>query len=139
MNYKAINKYFIDLLFEGKRVSYGEYNNKIAITDSYILYLIDKENIYIDLQKCIFIPNIKNVIPDEYDYNFAYLTDTIQLTNKDKYRFIINKDLNVNCQVNEKYLKYVKNVNYKVKSDNKPVLFYINDELSGLICTVIEL
>lgn len=136
MDVKGINKYFIDLIMKGKKVTYGEYNDKIAITDSYILYLINKEDIYFNLQKCNFLANIKNIIPDENNYIYGYLNDTIQIDKKYNLRFIINKDENINCTINEKYIKYIKNASYKIRNDSSPILFYINDELSGLICPI---
>lgn len=83
MDYKAINKYFLDLLYKEKPVYYGELDDKLLLSDSYAVFILEKDSVYLNLQKCKFVNEFaKKFIPDNSDYKYAYLTDTIELNKK---------------------------------------------------------
>lgn len=135
MNIKEINKYFLNLIMKGQTIYYGEYDNLIGLSDSIILFLLEKDDIYIDLEKCKHT-NIKSVIPDDYCYKIGFLSDDMTVVNKYKFNYIINKDMNVYCKINNKYLKFIKNYKYKILKNDGVVLFYAENNLKGLLCAV---
>lgn len=137
LDYKKLNNYLIGLLMKDKKVYYGEHEDKIILSDSYALWILEKDKIFINLQLCVFVPEFyKKFIPDDYNYFYGYVTDTIQITNKCDLRNIINKDENIDIQFDNKYYKLWKDVNFKIISDNKPILIYIDEEINGLILPV---
>lgn len=137
IDYKKVNKYLIELLMKGKQVYYGEYKDKLILSDSYAVWILEKDKVFINLQLCKFVPDFyKKFIPEDYVYKYGYVTDTIQITNKCELREIINKDENISIQFDNKYYKFIKGVNFKIIEDDKPILFYIDDEVSGLILPI---
>ena len=131
---KKLNNYFLGLLYKNKKVFYGEYEDKIVLSDSYSLFIIDKKDLYINLAKCNFIPNIyKRFIPDDSNYLYTHITDTVLLDKKDKLRLLENEDCK-EIYLNNKYISFLKFRQCKSLSDNCPILFY---DIDGNIISLI--
>lgn len=131
---KKLNNYFLGLLYKNKKVFYGEHEDKIVLSDSYSLFIIDKEDLYINLSKCNFITNIyERFIPDDSNYLYTHITDTVLLDKKDKLRLLENE----NCKeiyLNDKYISFLKFRQCKSLSNNCPILFY---DIDGNIISLI--
>ena len=135
MKIGKINKEFLDLYYKKKLIAYEVYEDKVYLTDSYRLFVMNVEDCILDLSKFKNVPLVK--LCNDFGYQDGIITNTLY---KDKYniRLITGKDNLLNIKVNDKYLELFDDPDIKVIADNKPVLIYEKGELVGLIVPIKE-
>ena len=135
MKISKINKEFLDLYYKKKLIAYEVYEDKVYLTDSYRLFVMNVDDCILDLSKFKNVPLVK--LCNDFGYQDGIITNTLY---KDKYnmRLITGKDNLLNIKVNDKYLELFDDPDIKVIADNKPVLIYEKGELVGLIVPIKE-
>ena len=135
MKISKINKEFLDLYYKKKLIAYEVYEDKVYLTDSYRLFVMNVDDCILDLSKFKNVPLVK--LCNDFGYQDGIITNTLY---QDKYnmRLITSKDNLLNIKVNDKYLELFDDPEVKVIADNKPVLVYENGELVGLIVPIKE-
>lgn len=144
MNIKRINNELLGRLFKGKGVYYSDLTiingdetyNYYLLSDSYFVAILDINNTYINLDKCKYVKNMyENFIPDDSEYLYTHVTDTIMISGKDKLRVLENENYK-NILVNDKYLELFKDCTFKSLKDDKPIICYEKGEVVGIILPV---
>ena len=135
MKISKINKEFLDLYYKKKLIAYEVYEDKVYLTDSYRLFVMNVDECILDLSKFKNVPLVK--LCNDFEYQDGIITNTLY---KDKYnmRLITDKDNLLNIKVNDKYLELFDDPDIKVIADDKPVLVYEKGELVGLIVPIKE-
>lgn len=135
MKISKINKEFLDLYYKKKLIAYEVYEDKVYLTDSYSLFVMNVDECILDLSKFKNVPLVK--LCNDFGYQDGIITNILY---KDKYhmRLITGKDNLLNIKVNDKYLKLFDDPDIKVIGNNKPVLIYEKGELVGLIVPIKE-
>lgn len=135
MKISKINKEFLDLYYKKKLIAYEVYEDKVYLTNSYRLFVMNVDECILDLSKFKNVPLVK--LCNDFGYQDGIITNTLY---KDKYnmRLITSKDNLLNIKVNDKDLELFDNPEVKVIADNKPVLVYEKGELVGLIVPIKE-
>lgn len=136
-NVKKLNNLLLNCLYKGKKVYYSTHNCKIAISDGYFISIVDRSDIYIDLAKCELIENMyEKFIPDDSNYLFTEITNTIELSKGKDIRILQN--VNNKILVDNKYLSLFEDNVLKSNKDIDPVLVYNDGEIIGLILPIKE-
>ena len=135
MKISKINKEFLDLYYKKKLIAYEVYEDKVYLTDSYSLFVMNVDECILDLSKFKNVPLVK--LCNDFGYQDGIITNILY---KDKYhmRLITGKDNLLYIKVNDKYLKLFDDPDIKVIGNNKPVLIYEKGELVGLIVPIKE-
>ena len=133
MKISKINKEFLDLYYKKKLIAYEVYEDKVYLTDSYRLFVMNVDDCILDLSKFKNVPLVK--LCNDFGYQDGIITNTLY---KDKcnMRLITGKYNLLNIKVNDKYLELFDDPDIKVIDDNKPVLIYEKGELVGLIVPI---
>lgn len=124
---------------------YGEYGNKVGVTDKHRLFLIPKEKFPFDLETLLdgrqqF--HVKECIPKESDYVDAVLTGNKKRLDKATVKDVVEiSNGTYSVWVNEALLKeYGKYCTFKIndykEAPKRPVLIYEDEELVGLVLPV---
>ena len=135
MKTSKINKEFLNLYYKKKLIAYEVYEDKVYLTDSYRLFVMNVDECILDLSKFKNFPLVK--LCNDFGYQDGIITNTLY-KNKYNMRLITSKDNLLNIKVNDKYLELFDDPEVKVIADNKPVLVYENGELVGLIVPIKE-
>lgn len=128
---KDINKYYFNLLLKGDKVFYTIIDDKIYLSDSYIISIINKDDFLLNIEKLINVDlRIFFNKLNEFDYRniktwYAH-EDIISLLDDNNYKVNINK----------KYFKLYHDMSFKIFENIKPVIVYNNDEIIGLILPI---
>lgn len=128
---KDINKYYFNLLLKGDKVFYTIMDDKIYLSDSYIISIINKDDFLLNIEKLINVDlRICFNKLNEFDYRniktwYAH-EDIISLLDDNNYKVNINK----------KYFKLYHDMSFKIFENIKPVIVYNNDEIIGLILPI---
>ena len=135
MKISKINKEFLDLYYKKKLIGYEVYEDKVYLTDSYRLFVMNVNDCILDLSKFKNVPLVK--LCNDFGYQDGIITNSLY---KDKYnmRLITDKYNLLNIKVNDKYLELFDDPDIKVIDDNNPVLIYEKGELVGLILPIKE-
>lgn len=136
MKINKINKEFLDLYYKKKLIAYEVYENKVYLTDSYRLFIMNVDECVLDLNKFRNVPLLK--LCDDANYEKGLITNGLIDSDKYTIRTLINKDNTIKVNVNDKYLKLFDYPEVKVKDDHSPVLVYEKGELVGLILPIKE-
>ena len=136
MKISKINKEFLDLYYKKKLIAYEVYENKVYLTDSYRLFVMNVDDCILDLNKFRNVPLVK--LCDDTNYKDGLITNGLIDSDKYTIRTLINKDNTIKVDVNDKYLKLFDDPEIKIIADNKPVLIYEKGELVGLILPIKE-
>lgn len=136
-NVKKLNNLLLNCLYKGKKVYYSTHNCKIVISDGYFISIVDRSDIYIDLAKCELIENMyEKFIPDDSNYLFTKITNTIELIKGKDIRLLRNENDQI-ISVDNKYLSLFEDNVLKSNKDIDPVLVYNDDgEIIGLILPI---
>lgn len=136
-NIKKLNNFLLNCLYKGNKVYYSTHNCKIAISDGCFISIVDRSDIYIDLAKCELIENMyEKFIPDDSNYLFTDITNTIELSKGKDIRILQN--VNNKILVDNKYLSLFEDNVLKSNKDIDPVLVYNDGEIIGLILPIKE-
>ena len=135
MKISKINKEFLNLYYKKKLIGYEVYEDKVYLTDSYRLFVMNVNDCILDLSKFKNVPLVK--LCNDFGYQDGIITNSLY---KDKYnmRLITDKYNLLNIKVNDKYLELFDDPDIKVIDDNNPVLIYEKGELVGLILPIKE-
>lgn len=136
MKISKINKEFLDLYYKKKLIAYEVYENKVYLTDSYRLFVMNVDDCILDLNKFRNVPLVK--LCDDTNYEDGLITKGLIDSDKYTIRTLINKNNTIKVNVNDKYLKLFDDPDIKIIADNKPVLIYEKGELVGLILPIKE-
>ena len=128
---KDINKYYFNLLLKGDKVFYTIIDDKIYLSDSYIISIINKDDFLLNIEKLINVDlRIFFNKLNEFDYRNIKTwyghEDIISLLDDNNYKVNINK----------KYFKLYHDMSFKIFENIKPVIVYNNDEIIGLILPI---
>ena len=126
----------MDLYYKKKLIAYEVYENKVYLTDTYRLFVMNVDDCILDLSKFRNVPFVK--LCDDTNYEDGLITNGLIDSDKYTIRTLINKNNTIKINVNDKYLKLFDNPDIKVIADNKPVLIYEKGELVGLILLIKE-
>ena len=136
-NIKKLNNFLLNCLYKGKKIYYSTHNTKISISDGCFISIVDRSDIYIDLAKCELIENMyEKFIPDDSNYLFTDITNTIELSKGKDIRILQNN--NNKILVDNKYLSLFEDNVLKSNKDIDPVLVYNDGEIIGLILPIKE-
>ena len=106
----------------------------IGITDGFRMFLIDKEEFYIDLEKLNKLEGSYNSVIPSGEYEKAELTRELKRVEMLKTNAVKIKSGNFETLVNEKYIEmFEKNATLEIAGDIQPVKVYENGVLRGII------
>lgn len=134
MRIKDINKEMLNQYYKDKRVFYDEMNDKILVTDSYRMYVLNESDFILDKNKLRKVDLSRFI--DDSGYIESTITNNLKFMDKIILRTISNE--NKSLLVNNKYLKLFDNPEVKIKDDHSPVLVYEKGEFVGLILPIKE-
>ena len=124
---KNINKYYFDLLTKNKKVFYSIKDDKVYLSDSYMINIINKDNLLLSLEHFNYVDLTKFI--EELDFSkYDNCTDWYL---KDNLACLISD--NINVKLDKKYFKlYYGNLFY-ITGDIKPIIVKSEDEIIGII------
>lgn len=126
---KPIYYSYLDLISPEKLTQY------IMLSDSYYVAILEKDDVYINYQKGVEVKEMyEKFIPDDSNYLYTHVTDTVMLSGKDKLRVLENE--NTKILVNEKYLSLFDKCTFKSLTDTKPIICYKEGQVAGIILPV---
>lgn len=127
---KRINNYYFNLLVEDKKVMYEVTEDKIFISDTYIITILEKENYYLkELKSYPFNDNfIKKLELDNYKE-----VNNITINEKEKIALLDNE-----VMIDNKYYKLYKGNRFFIASGERTPVIVKNDidDLIGYILPI---
>ena len=111
----------------------------IGIVDGFRMFLIDREEFYIDLEKLKKLDGSYNGVIPNVEYEKAELTRELKRVEMLKTNAVKIKSGNFEALVNEKYIEmFEKNATFEIAGDSQPVKVYENGVLRGIILPMKE-
>jgi len=124
---KNINKYYFDLLTKNKKVFYSIKDDKVYLSDSYMINIINKDNLLLNLEQFNYVDLTKFI--EELDFSkYDIYTDWYL---KDNLACLIND--NINVKLDKKYFKLYYGNFFYITGDIKPIIVKSEDEIIGII------
>ena len=109
----------------------------IGISDGFRMFLIDREEFYIDLEKLKKLEGSYNRVIPSVKYEKAEITRELKRLERLKTNAVKIKSENFEALVNEKYIEmFEKNATFEIAGDSQPVKVYENGVLRGIILPI---
>ena len=130
---KAINKYYFNRLINGDKVYYQIVEDKVFLSDSYSISIIDKDDFKLDLNYFTEV-NLNSFIDSIKDFKYYDVKDYKRNINKS---FTLYAD-DLQVLIDSKYMKLYENLKIQVTEATKPILFLQYDIIRGFILPIKE-
>ena len=130
---KAINKYYFNRLINGDKVYYQIVEDKVYLSDSYSISIIDKTDFKLDLNYFTEV-NLNSFIESIRDFKYYDVKDYKQNINRS---YTLYSD-NLQVLIDKKYMKLYENLKIQITEPIKPILFLQNDIIRGFILPIKE-
>lgn len=139
MKTKELNKEIVNLYHnKNKNIYVEESDGKVYISDSYVVWILDKNDFIFDInafKSC----KIKSIVESVTKKELVDAIKSNQYTKENSLTLIslMNEEHAIKVNINEKYLKcFEDNCTFKVVNETSPVLVYENKILVGIIMPV---
>ena len=130
---KELNKYYFNRLINGDKVYYQIIEDKVYLSDSYSISIIDKTDFKLDLNYFIEV-NLNSFIESIKDFKYYDIKDYKRNINK---TYTLYTD-NLQVLIDKKYMKLYENLKIQVTEPIKPILFLQNGIIRGFVLPIKE-
>lgn len=130
---KELNKYYFNRLINGDKVYYQIIEDKVYLSDSYSISIIDKTDFKLDLNYFTEV-NLNSFIESIKDFKYYDIKDYKQNINK---TYTLYTD-NLQVLIDKKYMKLYENLKIQVTEPIKPILFLQNGIIRGFVLPIKE-
>lgn len=129
---KDINKYYFNLLLKREKVFYSIKDDKVYLSDKYIISIINKDDLLINIEQlnCVDLTTFINKVDID---NYTKLKDWYI---KDKISCLFNDEYKVN--ISKKYLELYYGKDFYIYKENQPVIVKIEDDIIGFLLPIKE-